>query len=363
MDERRVRKGRGAVSNPAGRFETMPSVAVSDGWADGWADGWESAADDFPMPDPRTTFTPDRTRDLIATNRSPDVPFEQSINPYKGCEHGCVYCYARPTHAFLDLSPGLDFETRIFYKTDPVARLQEAFERPGYQCRPLAIGTNTDPYQPGEKQLRVTRQVLETLLDYRHPVSIVTKGALILRDLDLLSELAGHGLTTVAISITTLNNELKTKLEPRTASPSARLRVVRELNAAGVPVGVMFAPVIPVINDQEIETVVAQSAQAGAGFVGYVMLRLPFEVKDLFEEWLTTHYPQKANHVMNRVRDLRGGKAYQAGWGVRMRGQGVYAELIAKRVEVARRKNGLERAPRRMELRTDLFRRTQRELF
>ncbi len=355
MDERRVRKGRGAVSNPAGRFETTPSVAVSD--------GWDEAPDDVPAPDPRTTFTPDQTRDLIATNRSPDVPFEQSINPYKGCEHGCVYCYARPTHAFLDLSPGLDFETRIFYKTDPVARLQEAFERPGYQCRTLAIGTNTDPYQPGEKRLRVTRQVLETLLDYRHPVSIVTKGALILRDLDLLRELAGHGLATVAISITTLSNELKTKLEPRTASPSARLRVVRELSAAGVPVGVMFAPVIPVINDHEIETVVAHSAQAGAGFVGYVMLRLPFEVKDLFEEWLTTHYPQKANHVMNRVRDLRGGKAYQAEWGVRMRGQGVYAELIAKRFEVARRKNGLERAPRRMELRTDLFRRTQRALF
>ena len=355
MDERRVRKGRGAVSNPAGRFETTPSVAVSD--------GWDHAPDDVPAPDPRTTFTPDQTRDLIATNRSPDVPFEQSINPYKGCEHGCVYCYARPTHAFLDLSPGLDFETRIFYKTDPVARLQEAFERPGYQCRTLAIGTNTDPYQPGEKRLRVTRQVLETLLDYRHPVSIVTKGALILRDLDLLRELAGHGLATVAISITTLSNELKTKLEPRTASPSARLRVVRELSAAGVPVGVMFAPVIPVINDHEIETVVAHSAQAGAGFVGYVMLRLPFEVKDLFEEWLTTHYPQKANHVMNRVRDLRGGKAYQAEWGVRMRGQGVYAELIAKRFEVARRKNGLERSPRRMELRTDLFRRTQRALF
>lgn len=355
MDERRVRKGRGAVSNPAGRFETMPSVAVSD--------GWENALDDFPAPDPRTTFTPDQTRDIIATNRSPDVPFEQSVNPYKGCEHGCVYCYARPTHAFLDLSPGLDFETRIFYKTDPAARLREAFEHPGYRCRTLAIGTNTDPYQPGEKRLRVTRQVLETLLDYRHPVSIVTKGALILRDLDLLTELAGHGLATVAISITTLHNELKTKLEPRTASPAARLRVVRELAAADVPVGVMFAPVIPVINDHEIETVVARSAQAGAGFVGYVMLRLPFEVKDLFEEWLTTHYPQKASHVMNRVRDLRGGKAYQAQWGVRMRGQGVYAELIAKRFALAHRKNGLERAPRRMELRTDLFRRTQRELF
>lgn len=355
MDEKRVRKGRGAVSNPAGRFETMPSVAV--------ADGWSAPEDDFPAPDPRTTFTPDQTRNIIATNHSPDIPFEHSINPYKGCEHGCVYCYARPTHAFLDLSPGLDFETRIFYKTDPAARLREAFEAPGYRCRTLAIGTNTDPYQPGEKRLRVTRQVLETLLEYRHPVSIVTKGSLILRDLDLLKDLAARGLVSVAISITTLRNDLKTKLEPRTASPAARLRVVRELAAADIPVGVMFAPVIPALNDDEIEAVVADSAQAGAEFVGYVMLRLPFEVKNLFEEWLAEHYPLKAAHVMNRVRDLRGGKAYQAEWGVRMRGQGVYADLIERRFAVARRKHGLEPAPRRRELRTDLFRRTQRELF
>ena len=355
MDEKRVRKGRGAVSNPAGRFETAPSVAV--------ADGWDAPPDDFPAPDPRTTFTADQTRNIIATNRSPDIPFEQSINPYKGCEHGCVYCYARPTHAFLDLSPGLDFETRIFYKTDPAARLREAFEAPGYECRTLAIGTNTDPYQPGEQRLRVTRQVLETLLDYRHPVSIVTKGALILRDLDLLTDLAARGLVSVAISVTTLRNDLKTKLEPRTASPAARLRIVRELAAAKVPVGVLFAPVIPVLNDDEIEAVVAQAAQAGAEFVGYVMLRLPFEVKDLFEEWLAEHYPLKAAHVMNRVRDLRAGKAYQAQWGVRMRGQGVYADLIERRFAVARRKHGLDTAPRRLELRTDLFRRTQSELF
>ena len=355
MDEKRFRKGRGAVSNPAGRFEATPSVAV--------ADGWDAPPDDFPTPDPRTTFTPDQTRNIIATNRSPDIPFEQSINPYKGCEHGCVYCYARPTHAFLDLSPGLDFETRIFYKTDPAARLREAFEAPGYECRTLAIGTNTDPYQPGEKRLRVTRQVLETLLDYRHPVTIVTKGALILRDLDLLTDLAARGLVSVAISVTTLRNELKTKLEPRTASPATRLRMVRELAAAKVPVGVLFAPVIPALNDDEIEAVVGEVAQAGAEFVGYVMLRLPFEVKDLFEEWLAEHYPLKADHVMNRVRDLRDGKAYQAEWGVRMRGQGVYADLIERRFAVARRKHGLEQAPRRMELRTDLFRRTQRELF
>ena len=354
MDSKRVHKGRGAVSNPAGRFETAPSVAA--------ADGWEPVDDDFPDPAPATSFFPDKTRNIIATNRSPDVPFEQSINPYKGCEHGCVYCYARPTHAFLDLSPGLDFETRIFYKTDPVARLLEAFDKPGYACRTLAIGTNTDPYQPGEKQLRVTRRILETLLDCRHPVSIVTKGALILRDLDILADLAGLGLVSVGVSITTLDNGLKTKLEPRTASPSARLRMVSELKAAGVPVGIMLAPVIPFINDHEVETVVARSAQAGAEFAGYVMLRLPFEVKDLFEEWLAEHYPLKAAHVMSRVREMRGGKSYQAEWGVRMRGQGVYADLIAKRFEVARRKHGLD-VSRRAALRTDLFRRGQGTLF
>lgn len=354
MDRKRTLKGRGAVSNPAGRFETAPSTAADDGWG--------PVDDDFPDPAPATSFLPDKTRNIIATNRSPDVPFEQSINPYKGCEHGCVYCYARPTHAFLDLSPGLDFETRIFYKTDPVARLLEAFDKPGYECRTLAIGTNTDPYQPGEKELRVTRRILETLLDYRHPVSIVTKGALILRDLDILGELAGLGLVSVGVSITTLDNELKTKLEPRTASPGARFRMVRELKAAGVPVGIMMAPVIPFINDHEIETVVARSAQAGAEFAGYVMLRLPFEVKDLFKEWLAEHYPLKAEHVMSRVREMRGGKSYQAEWGVRMRGQGVYADLVGKRFEVARRKHGLD-ISRRAELRSDLFRRSQGTLF
>ena len=354
MDEKRTLKGRGAVSNPPGRFERTPSVAVHD--------GWERPADDFPSPDPGTTFLPDQTRNIIATNRSPDIPFSQSINPYKGCEHGCIYCYARPTHAYLDLSPGLDFETKIFYKTDPAKRLREALDKPGYQCRTLAMGTNTDPYQPGEKRLLVTRRVLETLLDYRHPVTIVTKGSLILRDLDVLRELAAQNLASVAVSVTTLDNSLKTKLEPRTASPAARLRMVRELHGAGVPVGVMMAPVIPAINDSEIEAVVAQAAEAGASFVGYVMLRLPYEVKDLFVEWLAEHYPLKAEHVMNRVRDLRGGKAYEAQWGVRMRGQGVYADLIARRFEIARRKNGLD-ASRRPALRTDRFRRRQGELF
>ena len=356
MDEQRLLKGRGAVSNPAGRFEQTRSEAVDDGWG-------RFDADEFPAPDPRTTFLADKTRDIIATNSSPDIPFDQSINPYKGCEHGCVYCYARPTHAYLDLSPGLDFETKIFFKTEPAERLREALEKPGYRCRPLAMGTNTDPYQPGEKHYRVTRSVLETLWEYRHPVTIVTKGALVLRDLDLLRDMAANGLASVAVSITTLDNALKTKLEPRTASPSARLRVVRELAAAKVPAGVMMGPVIPLINDAEIEAIVARSAEAGAEFVGYVMLRLPFEVKDLFAEWLEEHYPLKAQHVMNRVRDMRGGKAYQAQWGTRMRGEGVYADLVAKRFEIALRKNGLVKSPRRMALRTDLFRRRQASLF
>lgn len=352
MNEQRVMKGRGAISNPAGRFEQTPSEAVTDGW---------ESADELPAPDPRTTFLPDQTRNIIATNSSPDIPFSQSLNPYKGCEHGCIYCYARPTHAYLDLSPGLDFETKIFYKTEPAARLKEALDAPRYRCQTLAIGTNTDPYQPGEKHYQVARQLLETLLDYRHPVTIVTKGALILRDLDLLRELAGHGLVSVAISVTTLDNDLKTKLEPRTASPAARLRVVRELAGAQVPVGIMVAPVIPIINDHEIETIIARAADAGAHFAGYVMLRLPFEVKDLFTEWLTEHYPLKAEHVLNRVRDLHGGKEYKSGWGVRMRGQGVYADLVAKRFAIAVRKHGLDKP--RPPLRTDLFRQRQETLF
>ena len=337
------------MSNPAGRFDSTTRVALDD--------GWEQPADEsFPSPDPRTEFFRDITRNIIATNRSPDIPFDRSINPYKGCEHGCIYCYARPTHAYLDLSPGLDFETRIFVKTEPVARLREALEAPGYRCETIAMGTNTDPYQPGEKRHRVTRRILETLLEYRHPVSITTKGRLILRDLDVLGELAAMGLASVAVSVTTLDDELKARLEPRTASPRARLRMVRELAGAGIPVGVMMAPVIPFINDNEIEDVVARAADAGASSVNYIMLRLPFEVKELFAEWLAEHYPLKAGHVMNRIRDMHGGKAYRAEWGTRMRGRGPYAKLIAERFRLARRKHGLE-GSRLPALRTDLFRR------
>ncbi len=349
MGDKRLIKGRGSLSNPAGRFEKTTRAPVDDGWE-------EPDDESFPSSDPRTEFFRDLTRNIIATNRSPDIPFDRSINPYKGCEHGCIYCYARPTHAYLDLSPGLDFETKIFVKTEPVARLREALEAPAYQCGTIAIGTNTDPYQPGEKHFRVMRRILETLMEFRHPVSITTKGKLILRDLDLLRELADPGLVSVAVSVTTLDDALKARLEPRTASPRARLRMVHELATAGIPVGVMLAPVIPFINDHEIEAVVARAADAGAMSVNYIMLRLPFEVKGLFVEWLEEHYPLKAEHVMNRLRDMHGGKAYRAKWGTRMRGRGPYADLVARRFKLARRRHGLERS-KLPALRTDLFRR------
>jgi DNA repair photolyase len=338
-------KGRGAASNPAGRFETQRSEYIDDGWGE----------DPFPDASPRTELFPDKTRNLIARNQSPDVPFDRSINPYKGCEHGCVYCFARPTHAYLDLSAGIDFETKIFYKTDVTARLVEALSRPSYQCATIAMGTNTDPYQPVEKRLRITRTVLTTLLAWRHPVSIVTKGALILRDLDVLGELAAAGLASVMISLTTLDNALKTSLEPRTAGPAARLRCIRELRAAGVPVGVLMAPVIPGLNDAEIEDIAQASAAAGAHSINYVILRLPHDVKALFKEWLQAHVPEKADRVMALVRELHGGREYDPAWGKRQKGAGVLAELLRRRFEIARRKTGLA-ATRQIALRTDLFR-------
>ncbi len=365
VNRREVHKGRGAVSNPGGRFDEHRSDPIDDGWRRSTEAEPPTARDadlaqagdfgEFEEPSPETQFFPDKTKNLIATNQSPDIPFSQSINPYKGCEHGCIYCYARPTHSYLDLSPGLDFETRIFYKTGVVERLREALDRPGYECSTLAMGTNTDPYQPGERRLRITRRILETLLEYRHPVSIVTKGAAVLRDLDVLQPLAEQGLAAVMVSVTTLDNALKTKLEPRTASPGARLRAVRTLHEAGVPVGVMAAPMIPYINDHELESIVEAAAAAGARAVNYTLLRLPYEVKDLFKEWLAEHYPLKAEHVMARVRDSRRGKDYDAQWGKRMRGEGLFAELLAKRHQVAIRKHGLtERGL--PTLRTDLFR-------
>jgi len=339
-------KGRGAVSNKESRFLDTVSVPVDDGWD----------LDEAPAPNPDTELLPDKTVQLITRNRSPDIPFDRSINPYKGCEHGCIYCFARPTHAYLDLSPGLDFETRIFFKTNVSDRLTEELGKRSYQCRPIAMGTNTDPYQPAEKQRLITRQILEILLELQHPVTIVTKSQLILRDLDLLTGLARQGLVHVNVSVTTLDRQLKTRLEPRTASPSARLRVIEQLASADVPVGAMVAPVIPFLNDHEIESIVAACVSAGAGSLAYILLRLPGEVAPLFQEWLETHYPLKARRIENAVRQMRGGKLYRAQWGERMRGSGPMAGLIDRRFAKALADHGIARDARLPELRTDLFR-------
>jgi DNA repair photolyase len=323
-------KGRGALSNPAGRFERHRREAVDDGW-------YREEVPEF-IP---TSIEPDRARSVIARNDSPDIPFEQSINPYRGCSHGCVWCYARPSHSYVGLSPGLDFETRLFYKKDAAAVLENELARPGYVCRPITLGANTDPYQPIERRMRVTREILEVLARCRHPVTIITKGALVLRDLDLLADLAQDGLAGVGVSITTLDDGLKRVMEPQAASPRARLEVVRRLSAAGVPTGVMVAPVIPALTDHEMEGILEASAAAGARWAGYVLLRLPHEVKDLFREWLAAHYPDRAAHVMSLVQQMRGGKDYDSGFGTRMRGTGPLAELLRGRFRIACRRLGL----------------------
>ncbi len=336
-DRQQVEKGRGAVTNPAGRFESTTLTPSDDGWG---------SLDELP-PNPATTLIAEFPRHAITTNRSPDVPFDQSLNPYQGCEHGCIYCFARPAHAYLNLSPGLDFETRIFHKPGLAALLAREISSPRYVCKVLHIGGNTDPYQPAERKLRSTRAVLELLLERRHPLSIITKGALILRDLDLLRALAERQLVSVFISITSLDETLKRTLEPRTASPQARLRVVRELTAAGVPVGVMMAPVIPALTDHEIEQLLAAAAAAGARRAAFLMLRLPFEVASLFESWLREHYPERADRVLNHVREMRGGSLNDPRFGHRMRGEGPYAAMVAARFASACRRLGLnqEAAP------------------
>ncbi len=339
-------KGRGAVSNEASRFLPTRTLVVDDGW------GYDPAADATPL---ITVVLPDRTKTLITRNQSPDVPFDHSINPYKGCEHGCIYCFARPTHAFLDLSPGIDFETRLFYKTHVREHLTDELCRKNYVPTPMALGTNTDPYQPIERERRVTREILEVMLECRHPVTLVTKSAGALRDLDLWSELAQLGLAHVNVSITTLRRDLKTRLEPRTASPEARLRVLKEMSAAGVPVGVMAAPMIPFINDNELEDILGAARDHGATHANYILLRLPLEVQLLFSEWLDSHYPDKKERVLSAIRDTRGGALYQSGFGQRMRGTGPIAELFAKRFQIAMKKLGLLRE-RNVRLRQDLFR-------
>jgi DNA repair photolyase len=338
-------KGRGAASNPTGRFDALSVEKTHDDWYEEEAAGHVAE-----------TVLPDRARGIISTNDSPDVGFEQSINPYRGCAHGCVYCFARPSHSFLGLSPGLDFETKLFYKADAVKLLEAELARPRYVCKPIALGINTDGYQPLEKKLEVTRGILTVLARCRHPVTIVTKSSLVLRDLDLLKDLAEDGLVSVMVSITSLTDEIKRTLEPRTASPLARLRVVRELSQAGVRTGVLVAPVIPAITDHEMEDILKAAADAGALCAGYVLLRLPHELKVIFRQWLQDHYPDRAAHVMSLINQARGGKDYDSEFGVRMRGTGAYAQLLRARFDLAVRKLGLESAEGRYELDCTKFR-------
>jgi DNA repair photolyase len=331
-----ARTGRGAVSNPAGRFESTRTEAIDDGWG----------SLDEELPPLATTVLPEPARSIISRNNSPDISFDQSINPYRGCEHGCIYCYARPSHAYLNLSPGLDFETRLFYKADAARLLEEELAAPGYRCSPITIGANTDPYQPIEREYRVTRSIIEVLAKYRHPFSIITKSAMIERDIDLLAPLARDNLVYTLVSVTTLSPELKRTLEPRTASPAARLRAIRRLSEAGIPVGVMVAPVIPVLTDSEVERILQAAAEAGARSAAWVLLRLPYELKGLFREWLEQHEPLKASHVMSRLHAMRGGRDNDPRFGHRQRGEGEYATLLSKRFAAACARFGLNQRER-----------------
>jgi len=327
-------RGRGAAHNPANRFRGVVREPVDD----------FASEYDEPPPPLATTVTIQRARTIIARNASPDIPFDRSINPYQGCEHGCVYCYARPSHAFLDLSPGLDFESRLFAKPDAAALLRTELARPGYLCRPMALGTNTDPYQPIERAWRITRAVLEVLAECEHPFTVVTKGALVERDLDIIAPMAAKGMARVYVSVTTLEGQLARRLEPRAASPRRRLQAIRTLAASGVPVGVMVAPVIPQINDRDLEAILAAAADAGASDAGYILLRLPLEVEPLFRDWLDAHYPLRTGHVMSLMRQLHRGRAYDPSFGVRQRGTGAFAELLERRFAIAVRRCGLDRS-------------------
>ena len=343
-------KGRGATINPEGRFESRVRESIDDGW---------DTQPDEELPKLETTVTEEIAKSIIARNESPDVGFNQSINPYRGCEHGCIYCYARPTHAYLNLSPGLDFETKLFAKVNAAELLREELSHPGYQCDVIALGANTDPYQPIEREFRITRQILEVLAECEHPVGIATKSSMVERDLDLLTPMAQQRLAHVFVSITTLDHEIARRLEPRAAAPQRRLQTIKTLSEAGVPCGVLVAPVIPVLTDSAVEKVLEAAREAGATMAGYVLLRLPYEVKDLFKAWLEEHYPLKASHVMSRVRDMRGGKEYDSEFGSRMRGEGKFAELLAKRFKVACQRLGFNR--NRESLDTARFRPPQRD--
>jgi DNA repair photolyase len=330
-----ARRGRGAGINPASRFDRQTAGAFDD--------GWETLTADFAeLPKLATTLLRDSSRSVISWNQSPDIGFDRAVNPYRGCEHGCVYCYARPSHAYLGYSPGLDFETKLLYKPDVAALLEKELRKPGYVARPLALGSNTDPYQPIERTLKLTREVLEVMDRFNHPVTIVTKSAGVLRDLDILQELAGRNLVRVYVSVTTLDATLARRMEPRAATPMRRLQAISELSRAGVPTGVLAAPMIPALNDAEMERILEAAFKAGAKQAGYVLLRLPHELKQIFEDWLHTHYPDRARHVLELVRETRAGGLNDSRFGKRFTGTGVYADLLAKRFSVAARSLGLE---------------------
>ncbi|ANL26771.1 radical SAM domain-containing protein [Rhizobium phaseoli] len=336
------RRGRGAGLNPTGRFEALQRETFDD--------GWQTLEE---LPPFKTEVQIEKPRTAITRNESPDVAFDRSINPYRGCEHGCIYCFARPTHAYMGLSAGLDFETKLFAKPDAAKLLERELAKPGYKVRAIAIGTNTDPYQPVEKEWRIMRGILEVLNKANHPVSIVTKSAMILRDLDILQEMAAKNLVRVGISVTTLDRKLARTMEPRAATPPRRLETIHTLSEAGIQTAVMAAPLIPALNDHELERILESAKAAGAVEASYVILRLPLEVSPLFRDWLLQHYPDRYRHVMSLVRSMRGGKDYDAEFGKRMKGAGPYAWQIARRFEMAARRFGLTR--RGLPLRDDLF--------
>lgn len=339
-------KNRGALSNPEGRFDKHVKEK--------YYDGWDLEPDEILSP-LKTTLFPEYAKSIISRNDSPDIGFEQSINPYRGCEHGCIYCYARPSHAYMNLSPGLDFETKIFHKVDAAKLLEEELNKPKYICKTIMLGANTDPYQPAEIKLKVTRSILEVLNQYEHPVAIITKNGLIERDFDLIEDMARRQLVKVAISMTSLDKSLKRLLEPRTSTPQARLGIIRKFTDANIPVRVMAAPIIPMINDMELESILKLSAEAGVQHASYVLIRLPHEVKDLFYEWLCQHYPERAEHVMSIIRQMRGGKEYDSTFGQRMVGKGPFATLLEQRFQIACKKFELNTRPSSI-LSTERFR-------
>lgn len=340
----KLRHGRGSVSSAASRYDSLQRVGFDDGW---------TGTDDEEAAPLRTTVSADTSRTVIARNNSPDIAFDRSINPYRGCEHGCIYCFARPTHAYLGLSPGLDFETKLTAKFDAPALLRRELARPGYKAGVIAMGTNTDPYQPVERKYGIMRGILEVLRETRHPIAIVTKSHLVTRDIDILSEMARDGLAKVAISITSLDPHLARLMEPRAATPARRLDAVRQLTEAGIPVGVMVAPVIPGLTDHEMEAILTAAREAGAESASHILVRLPHEVKILFKEWLEENYPDRASRVMNRIRAMRGGRDNDPRFGHRMKAQGVEGELLALRFRQAAKRLGFNETRRK--LRTDLF--------